>query len=306
MNYLKGIKWFLAAIFISGTINADLIIDSQVIPGSDIQAITVGPDTGNIFITTKTGYTVTPDASEPPPPSTDVVITSFLSSPSVITEGQSVNITWTSQNAATCTASGGAGNWATSVETSGSTDIVINGAGTYTFTLQCIGDAGSDQKQLVVTVNIPPAPKSNCDAPSLGGVTTDWSAFWDGSAFPDPVFKDKFTAIPRNGYLAIEFNTGDTVDTGLLTSIESTATSGRRLGAISQCPGDFDVADDRCLHRWGVGGEIFWSTQGYSKACILEPNTTYYFNLTFTDGVDPASSECINANCITKVRAKNP
>jgi len=153
--------------------------------------------------------------------------------------------------------------------------------------------------------NTPPVPTGNCDAPSLGGVTVDWSAFWDGAAFPDPVFKDIFTSIPRNGYLAIEFNAANYVDTGLLTTIESTATSGRRLGAISQCPGDFDVTD-KCRHIWGVGGEIFWSTQGYSKACILEPNTTYYFNVTFTDGVDPASSECVNANCITKIRAKNP
>ena len=138
------------------------------------------------------------------------------------------------------------------------------------------------------TAIVDPDPQ-NCLPQSLSGTVVEWATFWDDIPFPNPSFSDEFTHIPRNGYLAIEFNTANYLDTGLLLTIETTATSGRRLGSISQCPGDFDVAD-KCRHVWGVGGEIYWSTNGYSKACILDPNTTYYFNVTFTDGVDPASS----------------
>ena len=154
-------------------------------------------------------------------------------------------------------------------------------------------------------VEPPIEPPSHCGNDVLPGVLVSWKDFW-GVAFPDPISMQTFTDIPRNGYLAIEFNTGSVPDTGLLSTIESVDTSGRRLGSISTCPGDFDVADDRCLHVWGTGGEIYWSTQGYYRACVLEPNTTYYFNITFTDGYDPDSSECLSTKCITKLRTYNP
>lgn len=147
-------------------------------------------------------------------------------------------------------------------------------------------------------------PPAHCSGTALTGVTVNWKDYW-GVAFPNPVSSQEFTNVPRNGYLAIKFNTANYVDTGLISTIESIETSGRRLGSISTCPGDFNVAD-KCKRVWGTGGDIFWSTKGYSKACILEPNTTYYFNLTFTDGSDPASTECHSARCITKIRAYNP
>ena len=304
MSFLKGIKWLLVAITMSGSIFADVIIDNQRIPGTEIQAITVGPTTGDIFITTTTGYVVTPGDTEPPP--SVAAITTFFASPTIITIDQSTTITWASQNTNTCKAIGGAADWAAaSVALTGSKSLVISTAGTYQFTLECVGDSGTVTKSATVTANVPTPKTNNCDAPSLSGTTVQWATFWNNVPFPDPLYANEFTDIPRNGYLAIEFNTANYVDTGLLTTIETTVSNGRRLGSISQCPGDFDVADE-CKHIWGVGGEIFWSTEGYSKACILEPNTTYYFNVTFTDGVDPASSECTSSSCITKLRSYNP
>jgi len=304
MSFLKGIRWLLVAITMSGTIFADVIIDNQRIPGTEIQAITVGPTSGDVFITTTTGYVVTPGGTEPPP--SVATITRFFASPTVITAGQSTTITWESLNTSTCKATGGAPGWAAaSVALTGSKSIVISDAGTYAFSLECVGDSGTDLEVISVTANAPAPNTNNCDAPSLSGTTVQWAAFWNNIPFPDPLYANEFTDIPRNGYLAIEFNTANYVDTGLLTTIETTTTNGRRLGSISQCPGDFDVADE-CKHFWGTGGEIFWSTEGYSKACILEPNTTYYFNVTFTDGVDPASSGCTSSACITKMRAYNP
>jgi hypothetical protein len=306
MRILKGISGLFLSIFLCGVIYADVIIDSQIIPGIDISSIIVGPDSGDIFITTKEGYTVQPGGVNPPP--SDASIGTFNASPTTITEGESVDIAWASQNTNSCTAIGGAGSWAaSSVALSGNKTVTIAEPGSYLFTLECTGDSGTDQKQLSVQVDaIVITPTGNCDAPSLSGQTVEWATIWNGTAFPNPISSNEFINIPRKGYLAIKFNTANYSDTGLLTSIETTATSGRRLGAISQCPGDFEVEESKCRHIWGVGGEIYWSTEGYSKACILEPNTTYYMNLTFTDGIDPESSECENTNCVTKLRTYNP
>jgi hypothetical protein len=103
------------------------------------------------------------------------------------------------------------------------------------------------------------------------------------------------------GWIAIRFNTGSIIGTGGIQSIESTKTSGSRRGAISECPGDFDVPL-RCQQVWGIGGGIGWTTEGYPGACSLQPNTDYYLNVTFTDGVDPDSSTCDGIPCITKLR----
>ena len=108
----------------------------------------------------------------------------------------------------------------------------------------------------------------------------------------------------RYGYKAIKFNTGNVVDHGKLVTIETTTTDGVRLGAISQCPGDFDVPAE-CQHVWGIGGNITWATDGYSGGCQLEPNTDYYFNLTYTNGFDNSQSSCHSAPCVTKVQHVN-
>jgi len=306
MNYLKGLNWFLVAITFSGTVAADLIIDSTVIPGTEIASISIGPTSGNIFVTTINGYDVTPRDGEPPPPG-DVAITSFVATPANILEGQSTSISWNTQNANTCTALGGTGGWASaSVVLSGSQSITIATAGSYVFTLECTGDSGTVQSQLAVNVTEPTSIPENCEPSPLNGIIYEWAPFWNDVAFPQPIFANDYTDIPRNGYVAIKFNTAGHLDSGLLTTIEATTTSGRRLGSISECPGDFsEDLPNLCKKTWGVGGEIWWSTTGYSKACPLKPNTTYYFNVTFTDGVNPLSSECLNSKCITQIRAKN-
>lgn len=304
MRYLKGVKWFLVAITFSTTIAADIIIDNQSIPGSDIQSITISPTTGFIFVTTIPGYTVTPDDVVPPPPG--VVTISLSATPTTITEGQSTLVSWSTQNATSCAATGGAGNWeAASVPLNGSNSIAINTAGTYSFVLSCTGTSGTVQEQVGVTVNQSTPVPDNCEPSPLVGTTIDWASFWNGTAFPNPIYSNEYADIPRNGYMAIEFNTANFVDTGQLSTIEVTGTSGSRLGAISQCPGDFDVVDE-CQHGWGTGGGILWSTEDYPDSCILQPNTTYYVNITFTDGVTPDSTDCRDTKCITKVRTYNP
>jgi len=145
---------------------------------------------------------------------------------------------------------------------------------------------------LTVEVVVPP-----CDPSPLSGLISLWSNYWQ-KEFPEPNFDNKFATIPKNGFLALEFNSGDTIGDGKLTTIETTATDGLRFGTLSTCPGDFDV-EPECDHVWGVGGSIRWETNGRVGACHLEPNTTYYFNVTFTDGQSPGTSSCDSAPCIT-------
>jgi len=387
MRKLNGIKWLFALALISSTANADIIIDNQSIPGSDIDSISISPSTGNLFVTTAPGYIVTkvvvgdgvaitnftvspstilagatatiswntanavsctasngvggwagsnitlPSGSTPITTSTlgshqftltcegsevgdtatsnvvlnvnsanAVAITSFTASPAEIIEGGTTTLSWTTLNATSCTPSGGTGGWnALNIGVpNGSADITIGDAGNYTFTLSCSdSEGGQDTVSSVVIVN----PENQvCDPSPLTGNIDSWKSFWLVD-FPKPGYDNRFATVPRTGYYALEFNTGNIVSNGKIYTVETTVTDGVRLGAFSQCPGDFDVAPE-CDYIWGIGGGLSWATNGGS-GCQLQPNTTYYFNLTFTDGFDSSSSTCSSSPCITTIQHVN-
>lgn len=87
-------------------------------------------------------------------------------------------------------------------------------------------------------------------------------------------------------------------ETGLF-AIVPTSTGGQTLRiSISECPGDFDVADlpgdqSRCAFQ-GTDGSIRW-TEGdpAGRKCNLQPDTEYYINMTFTTAA--GGSTCSNA-----------
>jgi len=367
------------------TANADIIIDNQSIPASDISSISISPSSGNMFVTTIPGYIVStavivgdnvainsftvspgsilaggsaslswstanaasctasggvgdwagtaitlPSGSKSITTSTlgdheftltcsgdnsgdtvtknvlltvtaanAVAITSFSASPSTIDEGDTTTLSWTTQNATSCAASGGAGGWSGSSISipNGSTSVTVSTAGTYSFTLDCFDSSGGqDSVTTVVTAN---PVGDGCAAPALTGTDITWKSFWLVD-FPKPGYDNRYATVPRYGYLALEFNTGNIVANGKLFTVETTQTDGVRLGAISQCPGDFDVQPE-CDYVWGIGGGLSWATNGTS-GCQLAPNTTYYFNLTYTDGVDPATTTCDSYPCITTIQ----
>jgi hypothetical protein len=304
MRNLNGFKWICVLAISGTTANADLIIDNQSIAGTDIQSISVGPTTGHIYVTTKSGYSVTPSSTEPLPPDV-VAITAFSASLSTLTEGQSTTLSWTTQNASTCTASGGTGGWNT-LDTglpNGSVNITIAAAGTYTFTLTCQDAAGgSAVKSTTVTVSVKPITQT-CSAAPLSGTVVAWENFWL-SNFPAPGYDNRFVTIPKTGYYALKFKTGNIVDDGKMSTVETTITDGVRLGSFSECPGDFDVAPE-CDYVWGISGGIRWATNGRTGACQLKPNTTYYFNVTFTDGVSGTTSTCNTNYCVTNLQHVN-
>ena len=387
MRKLNGFKWLYALAIISGMATADIIIDNQSIPGSDIDSISISPTTGNIFITTIPGYTVTKvvvgdgvaitnftvspgtiltggsatiswntanavsctasngvggwagstialpsdsksittsvsgshtftltcEGSQAGDTATSnvvlnvdavnaVAITSFTATPTTISEGGSTTLNWTTQNASSCTASNGTGGWSAlniSVP-NGTADITISTVGNYTFTLTCSDISGG--QDVVSSVVIVESAGEACSATPLSGNIETWKSFWLVD-FPKPGYDNRYGTVPRFGYLALEFNTGSVVSTGKLYTVETTITDGVRLGAISQCPGDFDVAPE-CDYSWGIGGGLTWATDG-GLGCQLDPNTTYYFNLTYTDGVVPSTSTCSSSPCITTIQHVN-
>lgn len=225
-----------------------------------------------------------------------VSITSFTATPASIDVGGSTTLSWSTVNAVSCTPTGGAGNWTSQQINlpSGSASIVINTAGSYNFTLVCQG-VNNDQQSKSAPVTVTAAQQS-CNNVTLSGNVIDWSSFWT-AAFPGPVYENETNVIvSQKGYLAIKFDTGNIVDDGKISALENSSTNGIRLGSYSQCPGDFDVPDE-CKMTWGLGGGLRWATNGKIGACQLQSNTTYYFNITFTNGVDPNSYSCTAIPC---------
>lgn len=233
-----------------------------------------------------------------------LAINTFSAVPGTIVAGEKTKVSWDVANMQSCAPSGNLPEWAnyTINASTGSLDITINTAATYSLRLDCVGVNGdTGYKTASVTVN--PATVS-CPEPALAGSTITWKDFW-GVSWPSPVYASKNLYLGLTGYKGIEFHTSNVADKGSLTTISNTYANGARFGAISECPGVFDVPDN-CKASMGAVG-IVWSTGAASSTeCQLKPDTTYYFNLTYTDGLDPATSTCDSTNCITTVRVYNP
>lgn len=107
-------------------------------------------------------------------------ISSFSSTSQTVTVGGSVTISWSSSNATSCVASG---DWSDSISTNGSLVKVLNEAKTYSFTLTCSGEPGSNEAVSTLSVEAISAQASSIDsfessASSIlvnGSVTLSWS-----------------------------------------------------------------------------------------------------------------------------------
>ena len=143
---------------------------------------------------------------------------------------------------------------------------------------------------------IPPTPTTCEDNSTLQGSAKAWTAVFYQS-FPGPTYENVTNiVIPQRGFWSVAFNTGSAVDNGKLSLLENAASPGIRKGSISKCPGDFSAAPE-CSYSWGLGGGIEWATDGKAGACQLKRGTLYYFNVTYTNGVNPASSRCGATPC---------
>lgn len=79
----------------------------------------------------------------------------IAATPSTITLGQSSNLTWSSTNATTCTASG---TWFGSETPSGTLIVSPQAVGTYPYALTCAGPGGTISSSATLTVTAAPAP----------------------------------------------------------------------------------------------------------------------------------------------------
>lgn len=288
--------------------SADVVIDGQVIQAADISAISIDPISGDLIVNAGGQYTVTRDVDPEAGPT--VVINSLTASNTSILEGDSITISWSTTDADSCTPSNGAGGWSSqviSLPSGTSSALTLNTAGTYSFRLDCSNATPTSTFRTVsVTVSADDPVPTDCPNPTLAGSTIPWSTHFN-AVYPEPTYAQKTTGIGRRGYIAIEFNTGNTLEDGGITTAPHTSTNGDRLASISECPGDFSqrLPDSlsRCTEYMYIGGGIKWNTLAgeQSRECNLEPNTTYYLNITFTDGVDPNTDRCTSslASCYT-------
>lgn len=320
---LNGIR-ILGIATVALALNAaavDVQIDNgTVLNASDIQDIMIDPTTGVIKISTHSGaFDIVDGGGNNTDPTPAVALLVNSSTSASVNQGTSVTVAWTVSQATSCSTLNGNTAWTNTIvnvvggNSASSVSIPVDFVGARTFTLRCVNGAKTTTDSVSITgVSSDPDPQNSCPAEfssSLSGSTVSWRSTL-GFDWPNPTYSEKVVSIPTAGYLAIEFSTGDNgnIDGGMKT-ITNTSTDGIRYGAISRCPGDFSeqLPDslNKCTREWFIGGTLNWSTETSpaSYECKLQPNTTYYLNLTFTDGVSSASDSCVSTgSCRTTLR----
>ena len=238
--------------------------------------------------------------------------------PTRVDVGSTTTVTWSVANAMACETRRGTNEWRLldPGTESGERILTLYEEGETIFRIRCT-DADGNVQIRGATVT------ASCDYVPLSGITRDWSEVFPSEwpqnttnilnvGIPSPG-KNAGLADPDDAYLSMRFYTGEVIDDGAVVSIENTSNDGVRSGTISLCPGDYtNRVPEECRHAWGNGGSIQWSTKADAGpgVCVLEPNTTYYLNITFTNGIDPESSTCTSlcdfcTNCTTTLNHSN-
>ena len=100
-------------------------------------------------------------------------------------------MTWAVSNADSCTPSGGTGGWSSKTinPAGGSTNVTVNIAGSYSFTLECSGGGATDSASVAVTATDPTPPPP--DFLINAGITDAWYyPVTDGQGFFIIVWED--------------------------------------------------------------------------------------------------------------------
>jgi len=243
-----------------------------------------------------------------------------------VDEGIDVNVAWDSSNTTSCTTGGTFSPWAGlgTLDSSGQQLVSTTGLSNndFTLTLTCSSDQGSDTiDDRVITVensdvanacdNRPPIPGTRANSIVFN---KDDNAFLYESVF-DNTFPGSGNSQPvrlRNGfYVAMEFTTSAALQPGAFGRVEiapmqplpggTATTSAQRLWSISACPGDFRQLmlgeDPGCVQggpnfteqgAFRFGGSDFEVDDG---VCALEPNTTYFMNMLYTNQAPPTNEQ---------------
>ena len=131
------------------------------------------------------------------------IINSFISSSSSITVGNSVDLTWTTTNTISCSASG---DWDGTKSLSGSENLVLSDVKTYTFTLTCRGENLQNTTSKSIDVEVSSIDSSDIyseDKPSYcKDPLNDSSDYWLENFDSDVLDTDTFTYQLGNGFNA--------------------------------------------------------------------------------------------------------
>ncbi len=221
---------------------------------------------------------------------------SLSASATAIDAGESVTLSWSSNNATGCTASGG---WSGSRSTSGSESVgPLNQ--TTSFTLSCAGSGGGGLAEVTVQVNTGNGVSITLSAnPSnvvQGGTTTlQWTSQnantctatlgWSGS---QPL-SGSFVAGPLNQTTSFELSCDGPTGTGIaLTTVQVLDKTLRWQAPTQNVDGSplLDLAGYRIY--WGLGSRSYTDSHTINDSAITEwdvtaPPNTYYFALTAFD-----------------------
>ena len=131
------------------------------------------------------------------------IINSFISSSSSITVANSVDLTWTTTNTISCSASG---DWDGTKSLSGSENLVLSDVKTYTFTLTCRGEDPQNTTSKSIDVEVTSIDSSDIyseDKPSYcKDPLNDSSDYWLENFDSDVLDTDTFTYQLGNGFNA--------------------------------------------------------------------------------------------------------
>jgi hypothetical protein len=295
----------IAGIAITASATTFVVDNTQAPVGG---AFTYNSATDTLVISTSTGgYVLAPvdgaTPTQPPPdPNAPLEITSFSVSPSPWYRGEETTFSWTVNNAVRCEFRRGNAQWREGTVApvpTGSRQIVVDWDSRLRFNLRCFDAAGAYVDGSIVADALPErvvtassCTKSDTEIPlKPTGVTraSAWNEVFS-SNWPLPASEIQRVSVPSSSYVSLFFDTGNVADTGGIVPVTSSGSSGVRLISISPCEGDFDVPE-ACRELVGINGSVVWSTSGATGACPLQPNTRYFLNLTYTDGVTP-SADC--------------
>jgi hypothetical protein len=273
-----------------------LASDITTLPHTRYLRITAKLTTTNITVTptlTSLNLTYTIPDQTPPPVTTPAPTVKLTAAASSITSGTTTMLTWSSTNAATCTASGA---WTGSKATSGTaTTAALTQSST--FTLSCSGGGGAASASTTVTVTVPPvsggggSTSGGCTSASLVapciGDTTTAATGWGA-----PKFDDEFNGTSLNTtYWAPSWFSGGTMN-DVSTSASNVAVTGGNLVLTLSSSSTGALVSSNPNDKASTG---FSFGYGYAEARVLfagTGSTVYNWPAWWTDGQSwPANGE---------------
>jgi hypothetical protein len=325
---VAGVLFFGAILAQAQTVTVDNNPAQNLLVDPNQSAVSIDPATGNAFVRTAViiGGSVA-SFSQP---------TNVAGGTVTLAPGASFTVSWSSTNnsgvTTPCTPSG---QWASSGALANIGTLTLNAptaANTYQYGIACRNTAGVTGNTVFFNVTVSSGgggvdcsgvtPPPNLTRQAFPQTWEDWSTCTlstscNGPVLHYPVINNVaiFTSSPGN-YIAMQFNTGNNPggtptnnppNFGKFSFVSEGAVAGIWRVTLSKCPGDFRLPTDagpnpplaECVANEAGEATIIYSLTTFGIGCrILEPNSTYYLNLTLgTAGGGPGLLSCPNAVC---------